>query len=92
MRSVEFSPEARRDLTRLEGWLAPMTPTAAERAIRTLIAAARSLAEFPERGARVRADLRELIVPFGSTGYVLHYEVRPSRILIARIYHALEHR
>lgn len=69
-----------------------MTPTTAKWAIRTLIAAARSLAEFPERGARVRADLRELIVPFGSAGYALHYEVRTSRILVARIYHALEDR
>ena len=83
---------ARRDLTRLRAWLAPMTPAAAERAVQILVTAARSLAEFPERGARIRANLRELIVPFGSSGYVLHYEVRPRRVLIARIYHGLEDR
>ncbi len=92
MRAVEFSEKARRDLSRLQAWLAPMAPAAAERAVQTLIAAARSLADFPERGSHIRANLRELIVPFGSAGYVIHYEVRPRLILIARIYHGLEDR
>ena len=83
---------ARRDLTRLRAWLEPMTPATAERAVQTLVAAARSLAEFPERGARIRANLHELTVPFGSTGYVLHYEVKLWRVLIARIRHSLERR
>lgn len=92
MRAVEFSPMARRDLARLGTWLGPMAPAAAERAVQTLIGAARSLAEFPERGVRIRTNLRELIVPFGSAGYVVHYEVRPNRVVIARVYHSLERR
>jgi plasmid stabilization system protein ParE len=92
MTAVEFSPGARRDLARLRAWLEPMAPTAAERAVETLFAAARSLGEFPERGVLIRSNLRELIVPFGSTGYVVHYEVRTSRVIIARIYHSLEDR
>lgn len=92
MKPVEFALTARRDLDRLRLWLAERAPNAAEDAAETLISAARSLAEFPERGRLVRSGLRELVVPFGSAGYVLRYGVRRDRVVIARVFHSLEDR
>ena len=92
MKAVEFSVAARRDLVRLQEWLDERAPRAAGEAVDILIAAAQSLAEFPERGQLVRAGLRELVVPFGSAGYVLQYGVGPRRVIIAHIFHTLEDR
>ncbi|WP_255367445.1 hypothetical protein [Caulobacter sp. UNC279MFTsu5.1] len=36
--------------------------------------------------------LRELIVPFGSAGYVLQYDVQPRQVIVLRIFHSLEDR
>lgn len=36
--------------------------------------------------------MRELIVPFGSAGYVIRYVVHADEVLILRIFHALEDR
>jgi plasmid stabilization system protein ParE len=92
MKSVEFSSTARRDLQRLGEWLEERAPHLTEDVVVILTAAAKSLAEFPERGHPVRANVRELIVPFGSAGYVIQYGVRPQRVIIARIFHSLEDR
>ena len=92
MRPVEFSAAAARDLRYLRGWLEERAPGVADRAIDTIKAAAFSLSEFPERGRLVRKALRELSVPFGSTGYVLRYGVTSRRVIIARVFHSLERR
>lgn len=92
MRTVEFSPTARRDLIRLRQWLEERAPNVTNRAIETIIAAYRSLGEFPERGRPVLEDLRELIVPFGSTSYVIQYDVQPQQVIILRVFHSLEDR
>jgi len=92
MRTVEFSPTARRDLNRLRQWLEERAPQVTHRAVETIIAAYRSLGEFPERGRSLPEDLRELIVPFGSTNYVIQYDVQPRQVIILRIFHALEDR
>lgn len=92
MRSVEFSLVARRDLQRLGEWLEERAPNFTENVVDILTDAAKSLSEFPERGHLIRAGVREIIVPFGSAGYVIQYGVRPSRVIIARIFHSLEDR
>ncbi|MBW8858677.1 MAG: type II toxin-antitoxin system RelE/ParE family toxin [Caulobacter sp.] len=92
MRSVELSVTARLDLQRLQEWLDERAPHVAERVVDILTTATRSLAEFPERGRLIRTGLRELVVPFGSAGYIIQYGVRPLRIIIARIFHSLEDR
>lgn len=92
MRTVEFSPTARRDLNRLRQWLEERAPHVTNRAIETVIAAYRSLGEFPERGRPIPEDLRELIVPFGSASYVIQYDVQPRHVIILRVFHAFEDR
>ncbi|WP_454718635.1 type II toxin-antitoxin system RelE/ParE family toxin [Caulobacter segnis] len=67
-------------------------PHVANRAVETIIAAYRSLGEFPERGRPIPEDLRELIVPFGSASYVIQYDVQPQCVIILRVFHSLEDR
>jgi plasmid stabilization system protein ParE len=92
MKAVEFSVAASHDLLRLRAGLDGRAPRAAGEAVDILITAAQSLAESPERGQWVSTGLRELVVPFGSAGYVLQYRVGPLRVIIARIFHTLEDR
>lgn len=88
---VEFTPEAEADLDRLFDFLLDRAGTVEEamrayeavEAIRT--AANGHLATTPYSYRRVgqRPTLRELIIPFGSTGYVLRFDIRtPELVLI----------
>lgn len=92
MRTIQFSPTARRDLNRLRQWLEERAPHVTHQAVDTIVTAYRSLGEFPERGRQVPEGLRELIVPFGSAGYVIQYDVQPRDVIILRIFHAQEDR
>ena len=82
-------------LRRLHAFLTDKSPLAADRAIAALIAAIQSLDSFPERGRPSgRPNLRELIVPFGRSGYVLRYAYRApdDEIVVLRIWHGREAR
>jgi plasmid stabilization system protein ParE len=96
---VEFTPEAEADLDRLFDFLLDRAKTVEEamraheavEAIRT--AATGHLATTPYSYRRVgrRPTLRELIVPFGSTGYVLRFDIRtPELVLIIGARHQRE--
>jgi len=83
------------DLERLRQFLADKNPAAAQRAAVVLRDAVRSLEAFPDRGRpSAIAGLRELIVPFGRSGYVMRYAHFPERneIVILRIWHGREAR
>ena len=81
------------DLARLHAFLADKNPAAADRAIAVLIAAMQSLDSFPERGRPSGTpNARELIVPFGRSGYVLCYSYSEDEIVIIRIWHGREAR
>lgn len=62
--------------------------------MQTIQTAILSLDVMSERGrpSLYRADVRELIVPFGSAGYVIEYRVEASRVLVARVFHSREAR
>ncbi len=92
MKSVEFGPRARRDLTKLRRWLLNRAPFAADRAIDLILNRAELLAQHPDIGHRKSQNMRELYVSFGAHGYVLQYRVYPDVIVIARIRHSLERR
>ena len=50
---------------------------------------------FPDRGRPTgTADVRELIVPFGSSAYVLRYAhaARADEVIVLRIWHGREQR
>ena len=89
------SPEAIADLERLRAFLADKNPAAAQRAAAAIIGAIQSLDMFPDRGHPTStADVRELIVPFGSSAYVLRYAhaARADEVIILRIWHGREQR
>jgi len=98
--SVEFAPQAREDLLRLFQYLLDRAASledfdVADRALAAIEAAAEvHLARSPfiyrkaERGSGLR---RELVVPFGASGYVLLYEITgPAKVLVLAVRHQLE--
>lgn len=83
------------DLARLHAFLADKNPAAAEKAVATLAAAIQSLDLFPERGRpSATPNVRELIVPFGQSNYVLRYAYSASmdELVVIRIWHSREAR
>ena len=59
------------------------------------MAAVQSLEAFPERGRRTaKPGIRELVVPFGQSAYVLRYARRKQsgEIVVLRVWHAREER
>jgi len=89
------SQAAAADLARLYEFLADKSPTAAARASANLVRAVRSLDIFPERGRPSGTpNIRELIVPFGQSNYVLRYAYRADaeEVIVLRIWHGREER
>ena len=89
---VRWSGPARTDLVRLHDLLAPVAPDAAARTVRTLVAAADRLMEFPRVGRRVEGaggrEVRRILVG----AYELRYEIRDNILLIVRVWHTREDR
>ncbi|SEK08443.1 type II toxin-antitoxin system RelE/ParE family toxin [Paraburkholderia diazotrophica] len=75
---VRYTGGARRDLLRLYEFLLDRDVAAAERALEALRKSTEILEEFPFTCRKADANnpfLRELIVPFGSSGYVVLFEI-----------------
>ena len=76
--TVRFTPEAEDDLLRLYDFLLARDVTAAERALDAIRGAVELLRFSPFSCRKALADnpfLRELIIPFGSAGYVALFEI-----------------
>ena len=89
------SRAATADLERLRHFLAHWDTQLAVRAISAIDDAGQSLANYPERGRSVGIPgIRELIIPFGRSAYVLRYAYSASRdeVVILRIWHGREDR
>jgi toxin ParE1/3/4 len=92
---IVVSQAAADDLARLHDFLARKNVAAATRAITALISAIESLETFPERGRPSGTpNVRELIVPFGRSGYVLRYAYRRQldEVVVLHLWHARETR
>lgn len=96
---VRFSITAEDDLARLFDFLLERAETAedfdqAQRAIvavRSAVMNQLSLTPYSFRKAGRSPTRRELIIPFGATGYVALYEiVDPSRVLVLAVRHQRE--
>lgn len=75
---VRLTREAEQDLLRLYDFLLERDLGAAERALRAIEEAFRLLAFTPfscRKAARDTPLLRELVIPFGSAGYVALFEI-----------------
>lgn len=96
---VEFTPEADADLHRPFDFLLERAETV-EDAMRAYEAVAvirevanghLSMTPYSYRRIGQRPTLRELIVPFGSTGYVLRFDIRtPESVLVIGASHQRE--
>jgi plasmid stabilization system protein ParE len=87
------SSAAQSDLERLRAFLQDKNPAAAQRAVTVLAAAMQSLDAIPQRGLSSGVPgVRELIVPFERSAYVLRYAFLPptDEIVILRIWHGRE--
>lgn len=93
---VRFTPAAEDDLLRLYDFLLAHDLAVADRALHTIQQALHLLEQFPftcrkaaqgEHGAR----LRELVIPFGASGYVALFEIEDvNTVTILAVRHQLE--
>lgn len=78
---VRFTPEAEEDLLRLYDFLLQKDPAVAEGALESIKQAIDLLRFSPFSCRKAGVDgpfVRELIVPFGSAGYVALFEIESS--------------
>lgn len=94
---IRFARSALKDLSRLTEYLVENSPDRARHAVPIIRDAVEVLRRLPWVGriALEQSDrtLRELLVPFGSTGYVLLYRVGPASVVtVLAARHQLEER
>ncbi len=78
--AVRFTPEAEEDLLRLYDFLVAHDIETAARALEVIADALRLLEQFPfscrkAANGRHGPRLRELVIPFGASGYVALFEI-----------------
>ncbi|MBI4951900.1 MAG: type II toxin-antitoxin system RelE/ParE family toxin [Myxococcales bacterium] len=79
MARVVYAANALANLEHRFAFVATRAPDAALAAVEAIRGAVEMLAHHPLIGRRVKADLRELVISFGHTGYVALYRFEPSR-------------
>ncbi len=91
---VRFTPEAREDIVRLYAFLLENDLKAAEDALEAIERGMAFLREFPfscRKAAPHTPFLRELLIPFGKSGYVALFEIENSHtITILAVRHQRE--
>ena len=96
---VEFTQSAEDDLIRLYDFLLDRAETLEEldvaeeaiNVIRQVALSHLSTTPYSYRKVGARSPLRELIIPFGSTGYVLRFDIRsPQLVLVIGARHQRE--
>lgn len=90
---VRWSDNALTPLVRVHAFLAESDPLAAQKTLDAIEAATDVLEQFPHAG-RPADDLepehRELLIPFGASGYVVFYDVGEGHVLILSLKHQRE--
>lgn len=93
MVEVIWLPDALNDLDRQFDFLNEREPKVASRAVRAILNAGASLANFPERGTAIPGTKqRKLRVFFGRYGYLLYYRIEDDQVFILRLHHGRENR
>ena len=81
---VRYTSAARDDIKRLYAFLLEHDIVAARRAVTAITKGAELLQQFPFTCRKIDPDnplLRELLVSFGASGYVLQYEIDDDQTL-----------
>jgi plasmid stabilization system protein ParE len=92
---ILLSPDAVMDIERLQTFLDERNPDASQRSLATIWDAIGRLQEFPSLGQQTNdTEIRQIVVKFGSSGYIVRYTVLMDAgdILITRIWHGREAR
>lgn len=92
---VRLTPEAVADLQRLQAFLIDKDPAAAARAVDAIETAFKLLEYSPFSCRKAwpgdRPLLREILIPFGSAGYVALFEIDdPNHVSILAVRHQRE--
>ncbi|QED29294.1 type II toxin-antitoxin system RelE/ParE family toxin [Microvenator marinus] len=90
---IRFTPEALEDLLRLFDFHAEHDIELARRSSVALRQAITVLEEFPFSGRKIdsqRPFLRELLVPFGRSGYVALFEIEENSVTVLALRHQRE--
>jgi plasmid stabilization system protein ParE len=94
--AVTFSATAKADIQRLYDFLADIDPDLAERALIILDEAWDVLSKFPHtcrkaQGGELGATWRELLITFGSSGYIALFQITSDKSLtVAAVRHQRE--
>ena len=91
---MKWHARAVADLDRLREFLFAKNPTAAARAIKTVIQGTVLLERASNLGRPMvdGSKRRELFMPFGTGSYVPRYFIREDTIIIVRVWHSREAR
>jgi plasmid stabilization system protein ParE len=91
---VRYTKGAQDDLERLFDFLLVIDLDIAQRAIEAIEKATHILTDFPFSCRKAQADntfIRELVIPFGSKGYVALFEIEDSKtVTILAVRHQSE--
>lgn len=89
---IAWLPGAILDLQRFNDFLRPLDPEAAKKAVALIKKTVKLLDSNPYLGKPVEdlPDYRDVIIPFGSAGYVLRYRVMGETIFIVAVRHTKE--
>jgi plasmid stabilization system protein ParE len=93
MLKLIWSPESLGDIQRLYRFLVSKNPDAAKRAASAIRKAANALQESPDMGKPVDDlphEFREMMISFGSSGYVMLYRREPTLLIVLAIRHQKE--
>lgn len=92
-RKLKFRPAARRDVKRLAEHFAEAPESVAETLIRKLERETDRLTRTPYIGRSLReTPVREWVVRYGRSTYIVRYVVLDDAVLITRIWHGKEKR
>ena len=84
---VVISAQAQRDFAAQVRWLHEHSPQAGRRAAMRIVEVLDLLAEFPDLGREVGANLRDKQVQFGRDGFVIRYRRTIDQVVVLRIFH-----
>ena len=91
--TVRFTPEAKDDLVRLYAFLLETNIALAEKALEAIKRGISFLHHFPQscrKATSQNSNLRELLISFGKSGYVVLFEIEEYIVTILAIRHQRE--
>ena len=92
MRKIIWLPEAVDDLERLREFIGDKNREAANRAAATIKNIVKILEDYPDiiHPLEELPDFHDLVVPFGSGGYIVRYRIEENIVYIVGIRHSKE--